>query len=60
MNIKSPGVMAVTDVGGKGKDDLVLDFGAGVGTWAYRNDATWVRINVNPSRHIAGGQLDGQ
>ena len=41
------------------KADLVIDFGAGVGIWTFRNNATWGYLHGLTSRNVLLADLDG-
>ena len=50
--------LAVGDLDGNGKKDLIADRGTGL--WVRRNNvATWVRLHPISPTHIATGDLDG-
>jgi hypothetical protein len=48
------------DLDGNGQDDVVVDFGAAKGLWAWMNDAAWLVLHATLSPDlIATGDLDG-
>jgi hypothetical protein len=37
------------------RDEVVIDFGPGLGVWAYVNDSSWEWVNgLNPDAMVAG------
>ena len=51
----SPVAMVSGDLDGNGLDDLVVNFGDGVGVWAWMNHATWTFIHsLSPSQMVTG------
>ncbi len=43
----NPVATVTGDLDGNGHDDLVINFGPGIGVWTWMNHATW---RVHPSR----------
>ena len=51
----SPVATATGDFDGNGRDDLVVNFGPGIGVWVWMNHATWVFIHsVSPPQMVIG------
>ncbi len=44
---------------GTGQEDLVIDFGAGVGVWTYMNNASWTQLHSNTTSGLSSGNVDG-
>ena len=55
----SPEAMTKGDLDGNGAEDLVFDFGPGVGVWAWMNDATWASVHTLSPVRMVLGDLDG-
>ncbi len=41
------------------RDDVVIDFGPGVGTWKWINDGAWVLLHGLSPEVMVSGNLDG-
>ncbi len=41
------------------KDDVVIDFGPGVGTWKWMNDSAWVPLHGLSPEVMVTGNVDG-
>ena len=39
--------------------DIVVDFGAGLGVWVYRNSATWTQLHSLHSQGLVIADFDG-
>jgi probable HAF family extracellular repeat protein len=51
----SPVAMVTGDLDGNGADDLVINFGPGVGVYAWMNHSTWTFIHsLSPSQMVTG------
>lgn len=55
----SPTAMARGDLDGNHVDDLVIDFGPGLGVWIYRNRTSWTRLFGLTTNGLVIGDLDG-
>ncbi len=42
-----------------GKDDVVIGFGPGVGTWKWMNDSAWVPLHGLSPEVMVTGNVDG-
>jgi hypothetical protein len=49
--------LAVGDLDGNGKDDLIVDFG-GAGLWVRYNNATWMKLHNASTQDLAAGGFD--
>jgi hypothetical protein len=54
----NPGKMAIGDLDGNGKADLIVDF-PGHGVWVRSNNASWVQLHTSNAAAIVTGDLDG-
>ena len=36
--------MATGDMGGNGKDEVIIDFGPDIGLWVRKNDTYWIKL----------------
>ena len=54
-----PGAMGRGDLDGNGQDDLVLEFGPGVGVWVWMNHGTWFQLTSMSANAILVANLDG-
>ena len=51
----SPVAMVTGDLDGNGEDDVIVNFGPGVGVYAWMNHATWMFIHsLSPSQMVTG------
>ena len=50
--------LAIGDLDGNGRDDLLVNFGAS-GLWARYNNATWTKLHNNSSIGLIAADLDG-
>ena len=50
--------MATGDLDGNGLDDLVLDFGPGLGVWAWMNHGNWLFLSAESPARLVTGDLD--
>jgi CSLREA domain-containing protein len=50
--------MVTGDLDHTGQEDVVVDFGPGVGVWAWMNNATWTRLHERSAELIAIADLD--
>lgn len=57
-NPYTPSKMAVGDLDGSGRSDLVASF-SGLGLFALMNGTTWVNLHPFDVSHLATGDLDG-
>ncbi len=44
---------------GSGRDDAVIGFAPGLGTWKWMNDSTWVALHGLSPEVMVSGNLDG-
>jgi len=51
--------LAIGDVDGNGKFDLVVDFGSLYGIWIWRNNDSWAPLHPLSSSGLVTGDLDG-
>jgi hypothetical protein len=54
--------MATGDMDKSGKDDVIIDFGPGIGIWVRYNDSSWSRLHPTTCENDAGiatGNIDG-
>jgi len=58
LNNATPEHLAVGDLDGGGKQDVIGDFGT-TGLWAYDNDSAWRKINGKDASALACGDLNG-
>jgi hypothetical protein len=49
--------LVLADMDGNGIDEVLIDFGAGVGLWAYVNDAVWALVHGLSPESMAVGRL---
>lgn len=54
----SPEAMVTGDLDGNFVDDLVVDFGTGIGVYAWMNHATWQYIHFSSPSQMVTGDLD--
>jgi uncharacterized repeat protein (TIGR03803 family) len=54
----SPVSMATGDLDGNGVDDAVLNFGQGIGVYAWMNHATWTLLNTSSPTLMVTGDID--
>lgn len=54
----SPVAMVSADLDGSGIDDLVINFGSGVGVYAWLNHATWTFLHPSSPSRMVTGDLD--
>lgn len=55
----SPVAVVAGDLDGSGTDDLIVDFGSGVGVWAWMNRTEWRWIHSTSPRRMLAVDLDG-
>jgi hypothetical protein len=55
----SPEASVRADLDANPVDDLVVDFGAGVGLWALSNGTSWTALHPFSPERMAAGDLDG-
>lgn len=55
----SPEAMAVGDLDGSGRDDLVIDFGDPLGVWVAQNYQTWSQLHDTSPLSMVTADLDG-
>jgi hypothetical protein len=46
------------DLDGDGRDEIVVDFGADSGLWAWVNDSFWIQVNRLSPEGLATGHLN--
>lgn len=56
---RSPRALVNGDLDGNQSDDLIVDFGPGVGLWAWMNHATWVWLHGLSPSQMAAADIDG-
>ncbi len=57
--VENPLSTVTGDLDGNGTDDLVLDYGPGVGLWAWTNESAWLSLHpLSPSQMVVG-DFDG-
>ena len=54
----SPELMTVGDLDGNGIDEMIFDFGAAYGLWAYYNKTTWAPLHPFSPSLLATADLD--
>ncbi len=42
-----------------GQDELIIDFGPGIGLWVRRNDSSWAKLHSLSPEAMATGDMDG-
>ncbi len=58
VNAGNPNHMAVGDIDGNRIDEVVADFGTGVGVWIRWNGAGWTRLHNSATSGLTMGDLD--
>ena len=51
--------MVCGDIDGSGRDDVVIDFGATLGIWAYCSNSSWDKLNSASPEFMVCGNVDG-
>jgi hypothetical protein len=53
--------MTTEDIDGDndGKEDVIIDFGPGIGIYVYYNNTTWSKLHNSGAEIIAIGDMDG-
>ncbi|MFQ5964291.1 MAG: hypothetical protein ACE5KZ_08415, partial [Candidatus Scalinduaceae bacterium] len=55
----SPVSMVTGDMDGNGKDEVIIDFGPGIGIWVRKNDAGWIPLHPSSPVSMVTGDMDG-
>ena len=51
--------IATGDMDGNGNDEVIVDFGPGIGLWVRMNNSTWVQLHTLSPELITCGDMDG-
>ncbi|MFQ5964326.1 MAG: fibronectin type III domain-containing protein, partial [Candidatus Scalinduaceae bacterium] len=51
--------ITIGDIDGNGKDDVVVDYGSGVGVWAVMNNSTWKKLHAVSPEIMTTADIDG-
>jgi len=51
--------MVTGDLDGNGQDDVIVDFGDGIGIRAWMNNSNWAWLHDSPADSMVTGDLDG-
>jgi hypothetical protein len=44
---------------GNDQEDVIIDFGQGVGSWVYYNDTTWLKLHSSSPEIMTTEDIDG-
>ena len=56
----NPEEIVTGDIDGDAKADILVDFGATYGLWAFMNNATWTQLHSVSPEQVITGEVDGK
>ena len=51
-------IITTADLDKNGQDDVIIDFGSGIGTYVFYNNLIWAKLHSLSPEIIATGNLD--
>ncbi len=54
-----PTNMVTGDMDGNGQDEVIIDFGPGIGIWVRKNDTHWIKLHNLSPEIMATGDMGG-